>query len=388
MEQLAYICFMQKHILPLSAVTAAIADAIDVYFDRQVLTVKGEITDVKKYPQKKWCFLKLLEKQGDTIQTELKAVFWSTGYGSIARFEQQTGRKFTDGLEVICDVMVKYHPRFGLSLEILDIDTAHTIGNLELERQRTIERLIAESSFVSARDGELVTINQALQLPPVIKSIAVIAPPDSDGLRDFIKEITQNSYGYAFRLEILETQVQGDAASAQLLKAIRAVADHPGRYDALAIVRGGGSNTDFKPFDHYDVCEAIAACPVPVFTGIGHDRNTSIADMMGRQLKTPTKVASYFIEHNMRFEDKVEQLYQRLLLAVHRKISGLKEQLKYIDRTLEQLHPQKVLNKGYALLRQEGEIVEDITALRAHDTIDIQTRQHMIKAIIKNIETL
>lgn len=388
MLQLPYFCLMQKQVLPLSAVTTAIADAIEVYFDRQVLTVKGEITDVKKYPQKKWCFLKLLEKQGDTIQTELKAVFWNTGYGSIARFEQQTGRKFTDGLEVICDVLVKYHPRFGLSLEILDIDTAHTIGNLELERQRTIQRLVAECSFVGSRDGELFTFNQSLQLPSVVKRLAVIAPPGSDGLRDFTKEIEENRYGYAFRLDILETQVQGDTAATQLQKAIGQVASHPQRYDALAIVRGGGSNTDFKPFDNYDVCEAIAGCPVPVFTGIGHDRNTSIADMMCRQLKTPTKVAHYFVEHNMQFEEKTDQLYQRLLLAVHRKISGLKQQLKYIDRTLEQLHPQKVLNKGYALIRKDTVIIEDVRELEQGDHIDIQTKQHVIKATIKKIETI
>src|SRR5690606_30285611 len=106
----------------------------------------------------------------------------------------------------------------GLSLEVLDIDTAHAIGNLELERQRTIERLVAESRFVRLADGEIVTFNHSLKLPSVVKSIALIAPPDSDGLRDFMQEISHNSYGYAYNVTVFETQVQGDAAAGQLYK--------------------------------------------------------------------------------------------------------------------------------------------------------------------------
>lgn len=375
----------QKPVLPLSAITTALGEAIDMYFDGRVITIKAEITDVKKYPHKKWCFLKFLEKNGATIQTELKGVFWHTGYGSIAKFEHQTGQKFTNGLEVICDVIVRYHPKFGLSLEVLDLDTAHTIGKLELERQRTIDRLIGESPFVRLLDDEIHTFNRSLSLPSVVKKILLIAPPDSDGMRDFIQEINNNTYGYTFEVKVLPTQVQGDAAIKELLKALRVAKSLSDTYHALALVRGGGSNTDFNPFDQYDVCEAIASFPLPVFTGIGHDRNTSIADMMASQLKTPTKVANHFVEHNLQFEEKIDTLYHRLMMLVNNKLSGFREQLKYIDRSLEQMHPQRVLNRGYAILKKNGAIVEDVAMLEADEAIEIQTKQHIITATINKI---
>jgi exodeoxyribonuclease VII large subunit len=379
---------MQKQVLPLSAITTAIEDAIDSYFDGSIITVKAEITDVKKYPHKKWCFLKFLEKNGDVIKTEVRGVFWNTGYGSIAKFEQQTGQKFSDGLEIICDVSVKYHAKFGLSLEVLDIDTAHAIGSIALERQRTIDRLIERSPFVRLHQEEIITFNHSLELPNVVQHIALIAPPNSDGLRDFIQEIQQNAYGYAYKIAIYETQVQGDAAPKELLKAIQQIIAQHQKYQALAIVRGGGSNTDFKPFDDYDVCEAIAGCPIPIFTGIGHDRNTSIADMMARQLKTPTKVADYFVEHNMQFEEKLDKVYSNILFYAQKKIGRLKEELKYIDKTLQQLHPQNVLNKGYAVIKQNKTIVDCVTALKAGDAITIQTKEHNITATITNIEKI
>jgi len=377
---------MQKQALPLSAITAAISDAVDAYFDRQILTVKAEITDVKKYPQKKWCFLKFLEKQGENIVTELKGVFWNTGYAKIASFEQKTGQKFTAGLEVICDVIVKYHPKFGLSLEVVDIDTAHTIGHLEMERQQTINRLVQESAFVRMYQDELASFNQTLQLPNVVKNIALIAPPNSDGLRDFMQEINQNSYGYKYNITVFETQVQGDTAAGQILKSIQKITAEYENYQALAIVRGGGSNTDFKPFDHYEVCDAIAGCPIPVFTGIGHDRNTSIADLVARQLKTPTKVANYFVEHNLNFEQKIDSAYQQLINAVYQKINSYKERLKYIQKTLQHYELQNVLNKGFSIIWKDGKIIDDAEQLAVGDEIMIQTKSHKLFTTIQKKE--
>lgn len=380
---------MHKQALPLSAVALAVSEAIDMYFDGQIITIKAEITDVKKYPQKKWCFLKFLEKNGQQIQTEMKGVFWNQGYGSIAKFEHQTGQKFQDGLEVICDVIVKFHPKFGLSLEVLDIDTAHTIGNLELERQKTINELVAKCPNVVEEDGILQTTNQSLRLPTVVQHIGLIAPPNSDGLRDFVKELKENRYGYFYHLEIFETQVQGDTAAKQLHHTLCHILQNYPHLQAIAIVRGGGSNTDFKPFDDYQVCATIAGAAIPIFTGIGHDRNTSIADLMAHQLKTPTKVANHFVEHNLNFETQLDQLFQRLQKTVHGKLSGLKAQLLYLDKTLEHFHPQKILQKGYAILKDtHDDIIEDARSLNNGDTLIIQTQKHLITTTINNIKEI
>lgn len=378
---------MNKQILNLSSIADAVYDAIEVYFDRQVLTVKAEVTDIKKYPHKKWCFLKFLEKKGNNIVTEMKGVFWNNGYGSIAKFEQQTGQKFVDGLEVICDVIVKFHPKFGLSLEVLDIDVAHTIGQLELERQRTITKLVNESGFVKQLDDEtLQSFNHTLRLPSVVKRIALIAPPNSDGMRDFIQELSKNQYGYTYQLTVFPTQVQGEAAVTQLLRTLNTIKENAFKYQAIALVRGGGSNTDFKPFDDYNVCLAIASCSIPIYTGIGHDRNTSIADMVAHQLKTPTKVAQHFVEHNRYFEEKIDELYQRLHNTVQRKIVSLQEQMKYINKTLQQLHPDQILKRGFALLHYKDEIIIDVATIQSGDSLQIETKDHIIDAKVTSIK--
>jgi exodeoxyribonuclease VII large subunit len=377
---------MQKQVLPLSAITQAISEAIDIFFDSKIITIKAEVTDVKKYPQKKWCFLKFVEKQGANIATEIKGVFWNTGYGSIAKFEAATGQKFTDGLEVICDVLVKYHTRFGLSLEVIDIDIAHSVGQLELERQQTIDRLVKECPGVSIIEGTLYSINKNLPLPTVLKNIALLSPTNADGYRDFIQELQHNKYGYVYHLKEFNVQVQGDKATASMIKALKDILECNKKFDAIAIVRGGGSNTDFKPFDNYELCYLIATSKIPIFTGVGHDRNTSIADMVARQLKTPTKVANYFVEHNFTFEQKIDQLYQRLINAIHQKLNNYKHQLSYLEKTLDNFHPQKILNKGFAMLKQQDIIIEDVSEINAQTPLTIQTKNATIITTINKID--
>ena len=144
-----------------------------------------------------------------------------------------------------------------------------------------------------------------------MQRIALVTAPNSDGQRDFKQEMANNQYGYAFAVTEFLTQIQGDNSSKLIVQQLQLIESQMEKYDLVVIVRGGGSQTDFKPFDDYELSKYVASFPLPVFTGIGHDRNTSIVDMMARQYKTPTKVASSIVDHNYNFESALVNLKER-----------------------------------------------------------------------------
>jgi exodeoxyribonuclease VII large subunit len=367
----------------LSELISEIQETIEERFGYESFWVTAEITDVKRMPQKQWCFLKLIEKSGASITTCIDAVFWSNGYAEILNFEKATKTKFENGLEITCKVRVRYNARYGLKLDVLEIDTAFMLGKLELERQQTLERLVNENpDAIRLLDGVYYTLNNSLDIPPVIQHIALITGANSDGQRDFRKELELNKYGYAFSITEYLTQVQGDTASALIVQQLEKIEAAQQRFDAVAIVRGGGSQTDFKPFDNYELCQYVARFPIPVFTGIGHDSNTSIVDMMARQHKTPTKVATFIVEHNMQFEAEMETLKERLFQTVERRLERAKNNLKELRRVVKSSSPQTILNRGFAMIMQKGQITTD-PALIAEDAV-IQTilRNEIIHSVV------
>ena len=322
--------------------------------------IKAEITDVKKQPERKWCFLKFIEKDGNTVSTEIKGVFWSNSYFTIEKFEKATGQQLANGLEITCGVRVKFHKRFGLNLEVMDIDISFALGKAELERQQTLDRLVRENpTSVLLVDGQFITKNKRTLLPSVLQRIALITAPESDGQRDFIQELTHNTFGYAFKVTEFLTRIQGDTAADMIRCQLQLVEANASKFDVVAIVRGGGSQTDFKPFDDYELARYVACFPIPIFTGIGHDRNTSITDLMARQYKTPTKVAATIVDHNFSFESDIANLKTRLGNKVNSRLERLRNNLDHLKRTLKAYSPATIMNKGYAVVLVGDEIVTD-----------------------------
>ncbi len=377
---------MDKH-LTLTALTEAVSDAVHFYFEDKILKIKAEITDVKKYPQKRWCFLKFVEKAGENIIAEMRGVVWNNGYAAIQKLEQATGQKFESGIEIICDVQVKYHSKFGLSLEICDIDVSHTIGSLEIERQKTINRLLAEfPQWIREIDGEFFTFNNNITLPTVVQRLALITAPDSDGQRDFLNEMHHNPYGYKFRTDQYLCTIQGDTAAALIVEQFQKIKKSKTHYDAIVLIRGGGSATDFKPFDSFEVAKTIASFTVPVLTGIGHDRNTSIADLMARQFKTPTKVATFIVEQALFFESKTEELMMKMHNAVKLYFSSVRQQLQYISKTIELSDPSNILKKGFAMIAHQGKIISNTETLSAGENIQTILYKSTITSTINKID--
>jgi exodeoxyribonuclease VII large subunit len=442
-----------SYVLSLTQLLNLVQDAIDAQFFGQAFWVRCEVTDVKKYDAKNWCFCKLLEKKGGQVVAETPGVFWQQGYLHIRRFEQATGRKFENGIEISALANVKFHPKFGFKLEIIEIDLSFSLGQMELARQETIRRLLAAYPGVIRQEEDLFfTPNNQLPLPQIIQRVALITANHSDGQRDFIQELTNNAHGYPFRITGFYTTIQGETAPGLLVKQFEQVAQKAHLFDVVALVRGGGSQTDLKPFDDYELAKTIALFPVPVLTGIGHDRNTSIADLVARQYKVPTKVAATLVDHNLhaeqnlldlknRLEETVEavleekrrhiehraqqmlwmlpnriatrrqrlQLWEdsllplgkRILDSRNRKVADLQprmelslarfiklqqEKLAMQTRLVDQVDPKTILQKGFAMIEQDGKILTDLSKVDQYKKLVTRMAKGQIESTIEKIQ--
>lgn len=373
--------------IKLSQLADQIGQTLESRFEGTALWVVAQIADVKKQVAQRRCYLKFIEKNGAETTAELRGVFWSRAYAQIEEFEKKTGQRFEDGLEITCLVLVKFHGRWGLSLEVQEIEIAYTLGSLELERQQTLERLVKENpNDIRLRDGQYYTRNQSLPLPPVIRRIALVTAPNSDGQRDFLRELQQNKFNYAFLVEEFLTQIQGDGAEHLLSAKLSEIAGRHQMFDVVAIVRGGGSQTDFRPFDTYDLSRMVATFPLPIFTGIGHDRNTSITDLMARQEKTPTKVAARIVDHNFDFEQSVLLLRDRAADAVTSRFREIREEIAGLRRIIRAASPETILSRGFALVEYQGRIITDPGLLKPGMSIVTRLRDEALHSTINSKE--
>lgn len=367
----------------LSELINEIDDAIAERFAGETCWITAEVTDVKKQPDKRWCFLKFIEKNGPLITAEIRGVFWSNSYFNVEQFEKLSGQTFKSGLEITCNVRVRFHKRYGIDVEVLEIDHTYAIGKLELEKQQTLDRLIKENPATIRLVGEeYVTTNKQLPLPLVLQRIALVTAPNSDGERDFKNEMKNNQYGYAFAVTSFLTQIQGDHSSKLIIQQLQLIEAAQEAFDVVAIVRGGGSQTDFKPFEDYNLSKYVAHFPLPVFTGIGHDRNTSIVDLMARQLKTPTKVAASIVDHNFNFESAISNLKERFYNKAADLLDDARQHLQQIKRTVKAYSPTTILNKGYAMVTLNGKIITDPAEIRLLDNIETILKYEKISSTV------
>lgn len=371
----------------LSEIVSEIDAALQYRFAGKTFWIKAEITDVKKYADKRWCFLKFIEKDGNTITTEMKGVFWSNTYHQAENFEKETQQLFASGLEITCNVRVRFHKRFGLDLEVMAIDYAYAIGKMEIERKQTLAQLLKDNPGISVlSNGNFSTFNNRLKLPTVFQRIALITAPNSDGQRDFKEVIEKNKYGYAFLVTEFLTQVQGDTASQLMIQQLENIQLTKEAFDLVVMVRGGGSDTDFKCFNTYELSNSVASYPLPIFTGIGHDRNTSIVDLMARQHKTPTEVATFIIDNNMAFEQDMLQLKERFFSGIKGRVEMAQSKLAYNARIIKSSSPKTILNKGFAILMHDNKIITDPKKIHINDRVQTILKDEILHSTIHKKE--
>lgn len=350
---------------PLSVVqlTTAIQQVLERELEPLVWVV-GELADFRQAPQGH-VYFELVEKQGNQVQAKIRANLWQFTYRSVAaKFESVTGTTLKNGMKVLAQVSVTYHPVYGLSLNVKDIDPSFSLGERARIRQETITRLTQEG---------WIGHNAKLPLPLVIQRIAIISSATAAGYGDFINQLAGNPQGYQVYHQLFPSLMQGNEAVDSLLSALDQVAEQLEKLqlDAVVLIRGGGAQLDLDCFDDYQLAQRIADFSLPVLTGIGHERDETIADLVAHtRLKTPTAVAEFILSSFREYEENLALAAQRLDWITRAKFSEE-------ERKLQACH-LRIQGEGKQLLSREGEKVRT-TALRIQHSIKNGTKQEKSK---------
>lgn len=286
------------------------------------------------------CYLSLSQSRGGKPVAESRAMIWKWHYPQLKYyFEQTTGQPLQAGITVLVKVQVSYSELYGISLFIEDIDPAFTLGEKALERKRAIEKLTA---------GGYMDMQKELALPDLPYALAVITSKTAAGYGDFRNHLLCNPQGYAFRLDLYEALMQGEQAPSSIMAALLDAGQK--HYDAILILRGGGSELDLACFDDYDLAVTIASSPAPVITAIGHDRDVHIADMVAHaSVKTPTALADLFLDAYKAQDDILDRLFARVQSASLRLVSRKELELGALDSRVKSASLRLVSRKELEL---------------------------------------
>ena len=370
------------------------------------------------------CYMELVEKSepkrggSSTPTAQARAVVWRSQWAMIAPyFRAQTGSELVAGMKILAKVLVSYHELYGLSLQISDIDPSYTLGEVERQKQMTISQLQADGVW---------DMNREQELPYLVQRIAVVSSAAAAGYRDFMNELSEG--GYAFRCDLYDVVVQGAAAEESICAALEEVALKQECYDAVVLIRGGGSASDLSCFNSYRLCSYVAQFPLPVVTGIGHDKDTSVADMVAHtSLKTPTAVAAWLVERMARIEAWLEEMTvqlarlavestkreelrlerltaelthcastycsraeaklmlmrEQLLSLVERRLEREQQRLEIAQRSVEALSPKRIMQLGFAVVRSQGKALSRIGDAPRGTELEIELLDGTIKAKVE-----
>ena len=280
-------------------------------------------------------YIDLVEKaeDGDEVIAQSYAVLWARTFTRINASKTSDLRSILkQGLKVKLRIKIDFHEKYGLKLVIDDIDENFTYGNLAIQRAKIIKRLQAE---------QLLEKNKVVPLPLLFKNIAVLSSETAAGLKDFYTHLNQNEYGYTFHTQLFPIAVQGIHTEETFLTQLAKV-DWT-KFDIICVIRGGGSKLDLAAFDSYAISVAIAKCAIPVLTGIGHEIDETIADMVSNtSLKTPTAVASFIINRNLEFESNIVQMNQEINLLARKQVQRSTILLTSIKSEVKALSQHKI----------------------------------------------
>ena len=272
--------------------------------------------------------MELVEKEDDTIKAKIRANIWSYTYRNLSGwFESITHQPLQPGIKILVNVTVNFHELYGLSLTVKDIDPSFTLGERAKKKQEVINQLQSDGVF---------NMNKELPLPVAPQHIAVISSSTAAGLGDFIDQLENNKENFRFEVKLFQAIVQGDEATNSIIEAMHQVNEEIENFDVLVIIRGGGAQVDLDCFDTYDLAAHVAQFPIPVITGIGHERDETITDLVAHtKMKTPTAVAAFLISGLKQFEEKLDLLYTRTWHHTHNFIN---QQNNLLDHLKNQLH--------------------------------------------------
>jgi exodeoxyribonuclease VII large subunit len=311
------------------------------------------------------CYLDLIEKddKSDRVLARARATIWASSYRMLKPyFETSTGYELTSGIKILVLASIEFHPVYGLSLNIKDIDPTYTLGDVERKKREIILQLEKEG---------VLEMNKEIPLSAVPQKIAIVSSKTAAGYEDFLDQLQGNPYGYHFYTRLFPAVMQGENAERSIITSLEKIFKYESHFDAVVIIRGGGSKSDLACFDSYELAYHVSQFPLPIVTGIGHEQDDTITDLVAHtRLKTPTAVAGFFIDRLSSFEGKLEE-FQDIL--VNTTISILNEQKLQL-----QIYQEKYMSGSVAmvhswqehLLRLTGNIRFEVQQqLRSNDKL-------------------
>ena len=292
--------------------------------------VEAEISELRENGGH--CYLELIEKDKryNTPIAKASARCWRQTWGMVKPyFENTTGQQLRAGMKVLIEVYAQFHEAYGFSWIISDIDPNYTLGDMARKRQEIIKRLKEEGVF---------DLNKQLDLPLFSQRIAVISSKSAAGYGDFANQLYGNQYGYYFEVELFAATMQGEDVERSIIKALNAINDRCDDFDCVVIIRGGGATSDMSGFDALELAENVANFPLPIITGIGHDRDECILDMVSHtRVKTPTAAAALLIDNLHTAERRIDDARQRIANLTSRKMEVEKLRLSRLAERLPSL---------------------------------------------------
>jgi len=374
-------------------VREAIEDALPIEY-----WVEAELSECRE--SRGHCYMELIQKDEQTATPIAKASAkcWANKWLTIRPyFERTTGQQLHAGMKVLLQVYPQFHEAYGFSWIVTDIDPTYTLGDMARKRQEIIQKLKAEGVF---------DLQKELQLPVFCQHIAVISSQTAAGYGDFCQQLADNPYGFKFKTQLFPAIMQGEGVEQSIISALEQIYDMP--FDCVVIIRGGGATSDMSGFDTLTLAENVANFPIPIITGIGHERDESVLDMVSHtRVKTPTAAAALLIDHlkgvletiegaqsvishyaqqklsainyqlstiseaiprlfsivKARQEAKIDALYTRLPMLIERRLTSESHRLQLIDEKLKALDPTLLLARGYSITLYNGKAVKDASQL-------------------------
>ena len=310
--------------------------------------VRAEMSDVRENSASGHCYLEFVEKdpRGGQLLAKVRGTIWAKTFRLLKPyFELETGQRFVSGLKVLVRVTVEFHELYGLSLTVVDIDPAYTLGDMARKRLEIIRQLQEEGVF---------GLNKELPLPTLPRRVALISSPTAAGYEDFMNQLQHNRAGYPFYVKLFPALMQGERTEESVIAALDRIYAHQELFDVVALLRGGGATSDLNSFDSYLLAANCAQFPLPILTGIGHERDDTVVDLVAHtRLKTPTAVAEFLIRRMDQAAQAVEELQQAVSQSVSLRLLQEKQRLQSYATRFPVMVGQRI-ERNRTLLHQLG----------------------------------
>ena len=366
--------------------------------------VEAELSECRE--SRGHCYMELIErdKQGATPIARASAKCWASRWMMVRpHFERITGQRLTAGMKVLLCVTPQFHEAYGFSWIVSDIDPTYTLGDQARRRQEIIRQLKEEGIF---------DLQKSLHLPLFCLHVAVISSETAAGYGDFCNQLADSPF--AFRTQLFPAVMQGEGVEQSIIKALENIYksvecrdESANPFDCVVIIRGGGATSDMSGFDTLALAENVANFPIPIITGIGHDRDECILDMISHtRVKTPTAAAAFLIDHlqhvsdiiedvqsrlssifsifKTRQEARIDTIGERLPLLLERRLTAEHHRLQLLEEKAKALDPTLLLRRGYSITLKDGKVVKDARLLEAGDVIETRLEKGRAISVVKS----